>query len=145
MGTQATGRFFAARKGYMMSEFLDMLLRSDCPNVLKNLPTKKVECVTMSKRLGVKAVFTIRALPYGKAEQIRGMHSEQDTNLHILLNGCVEPDWRDSGLLNPAEGIVTPLDAIQSRMLAGEIADLAMAIEKLSGFRQNTLKEVKNG
>ena len=127
-----------------MSEFLDMLLRSDCPNVLKNLPTKKVECVTMSKRLGVKAVFTIRALPYGKAEQIRGMHSEQDTNLHILLNGCVEPDWRDSGLLNPAEGIVTPLDAIKNRMLAGEIDDIAMEIEKLSGFRMRTIREVKN-
>ena len=127
-----------------MSEFLDMLLRSDCPNVLKNLPTKKVECVTMSKRLGVKAVFTIRALPYGKAEQIRGMHSEQDTNLHILLNGCVEPDWRDSGLLNPSEGIVTPPDAIKNRMLAGEIDDIAMEIEKLSGFRMRTIREVKN-
>lgn len=127
-----------------MSEFLDMLVRPDCPNVLKDLPTKKIECVTMSKRLGVKAVFTIRALPYGKAEEIRSMHSERETNLHILLNGCVEPNWKDPALLAPDRGIVTPLDVIQSKMLAGEIADVAMAIEKLSGFRQNTIREVKN-
>lgn len=126
-----------------MSELLDMLLSADCPNVAKNLPEKKIEVTTLSKRLGKKAVFTIRALPYGKVQELRQM-DERSTSLHIVLQGCVDPDWKDKGLLDPAAGIVTPLDAIQSRLLAGEIADIALEIEKLSGYRMNTIREVKN-
>lgn len=126
-----------------MSELLDMLLSADCPNVAKKLPEKKIEVTTLSKRLGKKAVFTIRALPYGKVQELRQME-ERNTSLHIVLQGCVDPDWRDKGLLDPDSGIVTPLDAIQSRLLAGEIADIALEIEKLSGYRMNTIREVKN-
>ena len=32
-----------------------------------------------------------------------------------------------------------------SGTLPGEIADLAIAVEKLSGYRQTTIEEVKNG
>lgn len=127
-----------------MSELLDMLLSADCPNVAKNLPEKKIEVKTLSRRLGKKAVFTIRALPYGKVQELRRM-DDRNTSLHIVLSGCVDPDWRAKELLDPAAGIATPLDAIESRLLAGEIADVAMEIEKLSGYRMNTIQEVKNG
>jgi len=42
-----------------------------------------------------------------------------------------------------AAGIVTPLDATGSRLLAGEIADMALGIEKFSSCRMNTIQEVK--
>ena len=126
-----------------MSELLDMLLSADCPNVARNLPEKKIEVATLSKRLGKKAVFTIRALPYGKVQELRRM-DDRNTSLHIVLQGCVDPDWKAKELLDPAAGIATPLDAIESRLLAGEIADVAMEIERLSGYRMNTIQEVKN-
>ena len=126
-----------------MSEILDLLLSADCPNVAKKLPEKQIEVVTLSKRLGRKAVFTIRALPYGKVQELRRM-DDRSTQLQIVLHGCVDPDWKSTALLDPEHGIATPLDAIQSRLLAGEIADIAFEIERLSGYRQNTIGEVKN-
>lgn len=126
-----------------MSKILDLLLRPDCPNVLSQLPEKQVEITTLSKRLGEPAVFTLRALPHGRIQTFQTL-PEGEFPLHIVLNGCVDPNWKDPALLDAAAGIATPLDAIQSRLLAGEIADLAREIEKLSGFRQNTVKELKN-
>ena len=126
-----------------MSKLLDMLLSEDCPNVLRKPPEKQVEIVSLSQRLGKKAVFTIRALPYGRVQELRRMDNDS-TNLHIVLNGCAEPDWRDERLLNKDAGILTPLDAIQSRLLSGEIAELALEIERLSGFRMSVVREVKN-
>ena len=80
-----------------MSELLDMLLSADCPNVAKNLPEKRIEVVTLSQRLGKKAVFTIKALPYGKVQALRQM-DERNTSLNIVLEGCVDPDWRSKEL-----------------------------------------------
>ncbi len=128
-----------------MSELLEMLLSADCPNVAKKLPEKKIEVRTLSKRLGKPAVFTIRALPYGKVQEIRQVTDEKKASLHILLHGCVDPNWKDPALLNPSEGIATPFDAMQSKLLAGEIEDVSMEIERLSGFRMNTVQEIKNG
>ena len=40
---------------------------------------------------------------------------------------------------------VTPAETVKAMLLPGEIADLAIAVEKLSGYRRTTIEEVKNG
>ena len=55
-----------------------------------------------------------------------------------------DPDFRDKRLLDSEKGIVTPLDAIKARLFAGEIDELHIEIQKLSGYLRRTLAEVKN-
>lgn len=67
---------------------------------------------------------------------------ERDVEIHILLAGCRE-------LADPALqakfGGATPVETVKAMLLPGEIADLSRAVERLSGYRRDTIREVKNG
>ena len=82
---------------------------------------------------------TLHALPYGKAQDLKEM--TRDVEVHILLAGCGE-------LSNPALrdkfGGATPAETVKNMLLPGEIADLSRAVERLTGYRQNTIAEIKN-
>jgi len=124
-----------------MSEMLDRLLRPEIPNVLKDLPTAQYKL----KRLelaGVDVVFTLRALPYGRVKDIQSMTEEAE--VAILLAGCVDPDLKDPALKEKFGG-ATPAETVKAMLLPGEIADLSRAVERLSGYRRETIEEIKNG
>ncbi len=123
-----------------MSKFLDQMLRPEAADVQKNLPTARYEIKRLSRALGEPVAVELRALPYGKAEQLREMEHEQE--IHILLAGCEE--LRDEGL-SAKFGGATPAETVKAMLLPGEIADLSRAVERLSGYRQNTIREIKNG
>ena len=125
-----------------MSALLDKLLAADLPSVSVTLPSKRIKLRRLAEILGEDACFTIHALPYGKVEDIRGM-SEADQEAQIVLAGCLDPDFKNHSL-QEHYGAATPVDAIHAVLLPGEIADLAFEIEKLTGFRQKTIVEVKN-
>lgn len=126
-----------------MSDILKMLLDADAPDVAKQLPTKRFEVPRLSKAVGAPVVFTLRALPYGKVQDIRTMtDAEQEVN--ILLGGCIDPDLK-SIELQERYGVPTPVEAVRALLLPGEISDLAMEVERLSGYRRRTIEEVKNG
>ena len=125
-----------------MSDLLEALLDAQAPNVMKQLPTKQFEVKRLSEILGKKAVLTLRALPYGRVQDLRRM-SESEQEIQILLAGCVDPDLR-SDCLMAHFGAATPVDAVRSLLLPGEIADLSMEVERLSGYRRRTIEEVKN-
>lgn len=122
-----------------MSKFLDQLLRPEVEDVQKNLPTAKYEIKRLSRLLGEPVTLELRALPYGKAQELRDM--ERDQEVHILLAGC--PELKDEGLRAKFGGI-TPAETVKAMLLPGEIADLSRAVERLSGYRQNTIRELKN-
>lgn len=61
-----------------------------------------------------------------------------------VLLGCVEPAWKDCSLLDVSRGIATPIDAIKSKLTAGEIDELYAEIQVLSGYLVRTLNDVKN-
>ena len=71
----------------------------------------------------------MKALPYGKVHDIERF--TQDTEVHILLAGCVEPNLKDERLLEKFGG-ATPADAVKKMLLAGEITDLAQKIGLLA-------------
>lgn len=123
-----------------MSNFLDQLLRPEAEDVQKNLPAATYEIKRLSRALGEPVTVELRALPYGKAQDLRGM--EQDVEVHILLAGC--PELKDP-VLQSKFGGATPAETVKAMLLPGEIADLSRAVERLSGFRQNTIREIKNG
>ena len=120
---------------------LDVLLGSTIPNVEKELPTGRYKVDRLSALSGHDVVFTVRALPYGKVHDLERF--TKDSDVHILLAGCVEPDLKDPRLMEKFGG-ATPADAVKRMLLPGEIADLSQAVEKLSGYRRMTISEVKN-
>ena len=120
---------------------LDLLLGGKVINVAKNLPTAKYELPRLSEAAGAPVIFTLRALPYGRVQDIRRM--EQDSELQILLAGCADPELKDTRLQEKFGG-VTPAETVKAMLLPGEIADLSAEIERLSGYRRVTIEKVKN-
>lgn len=122
---------------------LDLLLRPELPDVRRVLPEKQVEVKRLTELAGEPVVFTLRAMTYNETRQLYDKPRE-DQALSAVLYGCKDPDFRDKRLLDSEKGIVTPLDAIKARLFAGEIDELNIEIQKLSGYLRRTLAEVKN-
>lgn len=125
-----------------MSEMLDRLLRPEMPNVQKNLPESRYRVKRLSELAGEDVVFTLRGLPYGRVRDIQAMTEEAD--VAILLAGCADPELKDPALREKFGG-ATPAETVKAMLLPGEIADLSRAVEKLSGYRRETIEEIKNG
>lgn len=121
---------------------LELLLGADVTSVKTNLPTARYEVPRLSEEAGAPVVFTLRALPYGRVQELKRLTEEAD--IQILLAGCVDPDLKATALQEKFQG-VTPAETIKAMLLPGEIADLSIAVEKLSGYRRTTIEEVKNG
>lgn len=79
---------------------------------------------------------------YGKVQKLRESLSD-DVSVHILLQGCVEPDLK-APALRERYGGATPAETVKAMLLPGEIEDLSRAVEKLCGYRRTTIDEVKN-
>lgn len=122
---------------------LDLLLRPELPDVRKVLPEKRVEVKRLSEIAGEPVVFTLRAMTYNETRQVQDKPRE-DQALSAVLYGCKDPDFRDKRLLDSEKGIATPLDVIKARLNPGEIDELYIEIQKLSGYLRRTLAEVKN-
>lgn len=123
-------------------DILALLLRPELPNVQKDLPTARYKMKRLSRLVGADVVFQLKGLPYGKVQRIRESVSE-DTNVQILLAGCVEPDWKVPELREKYGG-ATPAETVKAALLPGEIEELSRAIERLCGYRMATIEEVKN-
>lgn len=122
-----------------MSKFLDLLLRPELPDLQKELPRKRVEVKRLSALVGEPVVFELHGLPYGRVQELQSMSG--DVEMQILLAGC---DELRENQLKDRFGAATPAQAVQRLLLPGEVADLSREVEKLCGFRRNTLREVKN-
>lgn len=122
---------------------LDLLLRPELPDVRKVLPEKRVEVKRLSEIAGEPVVFTLRAMTYNETRQVQDKPRE-DQALSAVLYGCKDPDFRDKRLLDSEKSIATPLDVIKARLNPGEIDELYIEIQKLSGYLRRTLAEVKN-
>ena len=124
------------------TDLLALLLRPELPNVQKELPTARYKVTRLSKLLDLEVVFTLRGLPYGKVQRLRDSGSE-DTEIDILLAGCVEPDLKAQSLRDRFGG-ATPKEMVKALLLPGEITDLSRAVEQLCGYRRLTIEEIKN-
>lgn len=124
------------------TDLLALLLRPELPNVLKDLPTARYKVKRLSELTGEDVVFTLRALPYGRVQQLSESGSG-DVRVQLVLQGCVEPDWK-APQLREKYGGATPAEVVKAALLPGEIEDLARAVERLCGYRRLTVEEVKN-
>lgn len=131
-----------SQKEDIMPSTLDLLLGKNIAAVNKTLPTARYKVSRLSEAAGAPVVFTLRALPYGRVQELRCLTEEAD--VQILLAGCVDPDLKAPALREKFKG-VTPAETIKAMLLPGEIADLSAAVERLTGYRRATIEEVKNG
>ena len=123
-----------------MSQFLDLLLRADLPNMQRSLPERAFEVPRLSEAAGAPVQFTLKGLPYGRVQELR--EAETDSEVRILLAGC--PELKDPALQEKFD-VATPAEAVKCLLLSGEIEDLSREVEKLCGYRRRTIREVKNG
>lgn len=121
---------------------LDLLLGDGMPNMKKETPTASYEVERLSEAAGKPVVFKLQALPYGRVQDLRRM--SEDSEVNILLSGCLSPDLKDVKLMAKYGG-VTPGEMVKNLLLPGEITDLSIAVERLCGYRKTTISEVKNG
>ncbi len=121
---------------------LKVLLSGDLPDLRRELPRAKVEVPRLSKAAGVPVVFSLRALTYAEVSHIQERGGK--ASAMILLEGCESPNWRDPALSGKGTGMATPLDVIQARLLPGEIEELAVRIQQLSGYLNTVTVELKN-
>ncbi|WP_029100218.1 phage tail assembly chaperone [Brevibacillus thermoruber] len=105
------------------------------------------------RRFGEQASFRIRALDGKDIQRIRqqAMYptkngeklDEEKFGTLLIVKACVNPDWSDRRLLEGL-GVSDPTEAVQKRLLSGEIAKLTAAILDLSGFGEDAEDDVKN-
>lgn len=122
---------------------LDLLLRPDLPDVRRELPEKRVEVKRLSRLAGEPVVFRLKALTYDQTRRVQDKPRGEQA-VEMVLLGCTEPNWRAPGLLDPAKNIATPIDAIKTKLTAGEIDELAVEIQMLGGYIVRALEDVKN-
>lgn len=124
-----------------MSKLLDILLRPELPNVAKELPECRCKVKRLSRLAGEDVVFTLRALPYGRVQEIKEL--KEDAALSILLSGLKDPDPK-APELKERYGGATPAETLKALLLPGEIEDLSREVERLSGYRGDTIQKLKN-
>lgn len=117
-------------------DILELLLSKE----ITKLPEKVIKHKRLSKECGQDVTFKLRALTYEKSYDIMKLHQE-DTEAYIVLEGIVEPSLKNNELMTKY-GAVTPIELIKKLFLHGEIIDISRDIEKLSGFRINTIETV---
>ena len=118
-------------------DVIDLLLNSAPPS----LPEKGYRLKRLSKEYKQTIVFNLRALTWTRVADIRKF-GDEDMNVHIVLAGVTSPDLRSEALLNKY-GATTPDDLVKKMLLPGEIDEIALMIERLSGYRTPMLEEVK--
>lgn len=135
---------------------VDLLLAAKLPNLsnVEELPAGDFEIPRLSRLLfgepdkdvpedeRPKVVFHLRALPYGRVQELKRFDSG-NLEINILLEGCVSPDLTDQRFVDRFGGGVAA-ETVQRMLLPGEITDLSNAIERLTGYRRMTINEIKN-
>lgn len=118
---------------------IDLLLRPNAPEVVQARQTAAFEVKRLSRDLGAPFVLELRGLSYNQYQDLAG---SRNANVDIVLEGVTAPDLRDPRLLAQYKA-ATPVDVVKAVFLPGEISDIARQIEKLTGFRGDTLKEIQ--
>ena len=121
----------------------------DILDVLLGLParepkTQRIKMRELSRRAGRAMVFTVRELSYNEIcdiQRMEGGRGDGGAELAVVLAGVVEPDLRNGELLRHYSA-PTPAMLLPKLLSAGEIAELALRIERLSGYRRSVTEIV---
>ncbi len=119
-----------------MSKLLDFLLTQPVLDLQEE--------VIISQRLRehpftIKCVSAAEMADYSKKCRGKNGFDGEKFNLLLILNHCLEPDFRAVDSLAKA-GCATPEELVNLTLKAGEINALARSIYRLSGFDQSLVE-----
>ena len=120
-----------------MDNTLDLLLKSS----VSNPPEKDYKVKRLSTECGGDVIFRLRALSFSRVAEVRAVDSDE-ISVHIIMAGVISPDLKKPEL-QAKYGALTPADLVKAMLLPGEIDDLALRIEQLSGYKKTVVEEVK--
>ena len=110
----------------------------------KGMRTQKIKMRDLSKRAGTDVVFTVRELGYNEIKDIHRMEGgrpDGDIAVAVVLAAVREPNLR-AAELRERYSAPTPAELLPKMLSAGEIDELAMRIERLSGYRRSVTEIV---
>lgn len=71
------------------------------------------------------------------------MISDMDAQIDFCLNGIVEPDLKNSKLIDSVPNVFSDKDLLIKIFTAGEIQEIALKILKLSGYGKDINEEIE--
>lgn len=105
---------------------------------------ENVKIKRLSEICGKDVVFRVRQISYNRLHEIVEQHRMNgDISVFTVLAGVVSPNLKSKDLMQKY-GAVTPADMLEKLLLPGEIEDLDREIERLCGYRYDTLEEVQD-
>lgn len=124
---------------------LDLLLETDVEK-LQASNTKEFEIKRLSKVLGEKFVVTCRALTNDQITHVGEVSKNNtDTKLNVVLESCrIEGKRFNNKQLMDRFNVITPIELLNKLFLPGEIFELYTAVNELSGYTKDAVKEIKN-
>lgn len=114
-------------------DILDILLNSAGRKKI----TQQIKMKRLSEECGKDVIFTVKPLDYDEIADIKKLGDGM--RLQIILQGVVEPNLKDERLCEKY-GVPDPEEVIKKTFFAGEIEDISMEIERLSGYRDSTIE-----
>ena len=116
---------------------IDILLNNDIPET----EVKEFKIKRLSKAWNTEVILTLKGIGYNKVAEIKNM-SGDDIPIHIILSGEKTGVFKNKELMEKY-GAVTPAELVKKILTAGEIEEVSKQIEILSGYRKNTIEEIK--
>lgn len=116
-------------------DVLDILLQTE----IQKPRTSQIKVKRLSEHCGKPVIFTIQQLSYSRVKDLK---KEEESGLYTVLAGVISPDFKNEAL-QVKYNAPTSAELVKNMLLPGEIEDIAIAIEKLSGYRVATIEELK--
>lgn len=122
-------------------DIIEMLL--GCGNTVIDRPVREVEITRISGMIGQPFVLKIHALTAKELDDA----PKNDFKVHVIFSATEYPDFSDRRLaefLKP-EGRntkLTPVEVLSTLLLPGEIVNLYNAVTDLSGFGDDSIREI---
>lgn len=134
----------------MEKSVLDILLAGTVRNVQKEPETATMEVKRLSKLFGAPVVLEVRGLTFNEVADLKG---DKHMDVKIVHTATVTPIFSDvrlarkMGLLAEDEDWgahgVLQTDLVTALLTPGEIEEISRRVQRLSGYLQLTVTEVK--
>ena len=122
----------------MAMNILDVLLKNEPPKAEKK---REYKIKRLSEAWNTDVVLELKALGYNRVAEIKEMKDEE-IPIHIILAGETTGVFKNKELMEKY-GVPTPTELVKKILSAGEIEEISMQIEVLSGYRTKTIEEIK--
>ncbi|MBR2182949.1 MAG: hypothetical protein IJ858_05955 [Acidaminococcaceae bacterium] len=112
---------------------------------VKDLIAKKEEIAAKKEATVdfVTSIGTVTVKKPTKSMVLESIERDKTGDAYLILQQVVEPNLKDPAL-QEAYGCAEPLDIVEKIFLPGEIANLARAIMKTSGYGVDIVEDLKN-